>query len=1011
MFEKLILEETAAQLLRGGDDGQVSLSLLGVTARADALPDGSRALLLTLEAGKSEAFSENDVVLLSKEDPQREDATDELRHALGVVERREGTQSVRVRVRPPTGSRALSSPRQKARREAMLPLLGLEGQAWWVLRLSNSSTIQREWAAVRGAGSIPKPLLKAILGPPPEKAAGGESNADEAGVKKKKTTSTKKDGEEDAGDAMDEDAARVDAESVATEAQTALSSGADAGALVPPSAAAAAASPPPSSSLALAPSTPPRTMDVSPALEHSLRTTYNASQLSAILTALQDVPLTLIQGPPGTGKTRTILALLSVLLQARLGGWKDQAKQICEEGTERSVNGVNGGEDGKGEKNANKGGDANGDKLAQPKTPPLSPSSSSSSPNVPLLTPEQRIRLALWRRSSPWLGRAADPRSRVLPPDLADASSAFGMTRGSAPLRVAARAGVRTRVLVCAPSNSALDELVLRIISAGLVDREGGAFTPDVVRVGVNIHRSVQAVSLEVLVDRRLAAGGGVGAAGGGGSAGGELGRGGGRSVDALDAHEAVDGPSASGVFAATSSGIGGGSSAGSSGSGTRSGSGSGRNERDRVRAAILDSASIVCTTLAFAGSSSFSRLASSFDAVVVDEAAQAVEPSLLVPLVASRARRAFLVGDPEQLPATVLSRRALRHGYATSAFRRLRDAGVPVLRLTVQYRMHPSIREFPSRLFYNDSLEDGPDALAETARPWHAALPPVAVVDVAGGREGAPEGSSSLANETEARAALALLRALARAAPDTIGTPGGTSRVGIVSPYRAQVALLRSIAERSLAPDAAAALDVNSVDGFQGREKDVVLLSTVRSGRHGAIGFVADERRANVALTRARSSVVVLCNAHALCKDPVWGALLEHASQRDGLFRLAPGADPATFAADLIAGRVRPLSLAAALEMDANKQHTKRRGEEDEEERGGRTASGEKKTKTKRGAPQRNGRNQGSAANAPSAARGGAEDDDPDLYSDDDDDNGFLAKSTVHYGAKVKKHLQHNAK
>lgn len=103
------------------------------------------------------------------------------------------------------------------------------------------------------------------------------------------------------------------------------------------------------------------------------------------------------------------------------------------------------------------------------------------------------------------------------------------------------------------------------------------------------------------------------------------------------------------------------------------------RMERDRLRMAILEEASIVCTTLAFSGGNSFARLVRKFDVVVVDEAAQAVEPSVLVPLAHGGAKQVFLVGDPEQLPATVMSSVAVAQGYDKSLFKRLQQAGYPV--------------------------------------------------------------------------------------------------------------------------------------------------------------------------------------------------------------------------------------------------------------------------------------------------------------------------------------------
>jgi senataxin len=113
--------------------------------------------------------------------------------------------------------------------------------------------------------------------------------------------------------------------------------------------------------------------------------------------------------------------------------------------------------------------------------------------------------------------------------------------------------------------------------------------------------------------------------------------------------------------------------------------------ERDRMRIAILDEASIVCSTLSFSGAGVFMRMNRGFDVVVIDEAAQAVEPSTLVPL-AHGCRQVFLVGDPLQLPATVLSTEAVAYGYGKSLFRRFQKAGYPVNLLNTQYRMHPEV-------------------------------------------------------------------------------------------------------------------------------------------------------------------------------------------------------------------------------------------------------------------------------------------------------------------------------
>lgn len=143
------------------------------------------------------------------------------------------------------------------------------------------------------------------------------------------------------------------------------------------------------------------------------------------------------------------------------------------------------------------------------------------------------------------------------------------------------------------------------------------------------------------------------------------------------------------------------------------------------------------------------------------------VEPSTLVALTHG-CRQLFLVGDPVQLPATVLSSLAVQYGYATSLFSRLQRAGYPVVMLRTQYRMHPAIRRFPSAQFYAGQLVDGETVAKQTARPWHAhaCFGPFAFLDVAGEEEQA-EGSGSYVNKAEVELALMLYRNLAARFPD----------------------------------------------------------------------------------------------------------------------------------------------------------------------------------------------------------------------------------------------------
>ncbi|EFJ22659.1 hypothetical protein SELMODRAFT_30768, partial [Selaginella moellendorffii] len=433
-------------------------------------------------------------------------------------------------------------------------------------------------------------------------------------------------------------------------------------------------------------------------------------------------------------------------------------------------------------------------------------------------------RLDHWLKASPWLG-VGNPRDLIMPEDGDDGFFPCAPNQFRAEV-VGTTRKHRAHVLVCAPSNSALDEIVLRLLKSGIRDENGDSYVPSIVRMGLNAHHSVQSVCMDHLVDQRL------------------------QSIDR-----------------SMSSARGGG----------------GGRERERVRLAILEEAAIVCSTLSFSGSSVFSRMKRGFDVVVIDEAAQAVEPSTLVPLTHG-CKQAFLVGDPIQLPATVLSTEAVKHGYGTSMFKRFQKAGYPVQMLNTQYRMHPQIRDFPSKEFYGEALEDGAEVEQQTSRAWHeyCCFGPFAFFDIEG-RETQPPGSGSYINSDEAEFVLVLYRHLIALYPELKGGP----HVAVISPYKYQVTTLRTRFAEVLGKDAARLIDINTVDGFQGREKDIAIFSCVRANKSKGIGFVSDFRRMNVGLTRARASMLVVGCAAALRQDEHWGNLIKHAQQRNRMFKV----------------------------------------------------------------------------------------------------------------------------
>jgi regulator of nonsense transcripts 1 len=291
---------------------------------------------------------------------------------------------------------------------------------------------------------------------------------------------------------------------------------------------------------------------------------------------------------------------------------------------------------------------------------------------------------------------------------------------------------------------------------------------------------------------------------------------------------------------------------------------------RTRVEQQAVRLARVVCCTCSLAGGAQLRGMR--FSDVVIDEAAQTIEPETLIPLTKGCAR-AVLIGDHQQLGPVVKSRVAARAGLATSMFARLVAAGETVLMLEVQYRMHPDIASFASTQFYHGRLRDGVTA---AERVGVSLLPgvrePLLWWDVVGVEASVPP-SSSLRNEVEADAVLLLLGHLL-----TVGKVAAKD-VCVIAAYEAQCTLLRG--------RVGAEVEVNTVDAFQGRQKEYVIVSTVRSNalQGGAsVGFMKDQRRLVVASTRAKRGCAFVGNAATLAQVDVWRALHEHLRRRGAL-------------------------------------------------------------------------------------------------------------------------------
>lgn len=284
----------------------------------------------------------------------------------------------------------------------------------------------------------------------------------------------------------------------------------------------------------------------------------------------------------------------------------------------------------------------------------------------------------------------------------------------------------------------------------------------------------------------------------------------------------------------------------------------------------LLEAADVICCTCVGAGDPRLARF--KFHSILIDESMQATEPECMVPVVLG-AKQLILVGDHCQLGPVVMCKKAARAGLSQSLFERLVVLGIRPLRLEVQYRMHPQLSKFPSNFFYEGSLQNG--VFADERRmkgvdfPWPQPDKPMLFYACQGQEEMAGSGTSYL-NRTEA----ALVEKIATRFLRSAVKP---QQIGIITPYEGQRAYLvqHMQFQGALHAKLYQEIEVASVDAFQGREKDLIVMSCVRSNEHQGIGFLNDPRRLNVALTRARYGIIIVGNPKVLSKQPLWNHLL----------------------------------------------------------------------------------------------------------------------------------------
>jgi len=305
------------------------------------------------------------------------------------------------------------------------------------------------------------------------------------------------------------------------------------------------------------------------------------------------------------------------------------------------------------------------------------------------------------------------------------------------------------------------------------------------------------------------------------------------------------------------------------------------KEERKRQKMAMdraMDGANVVCCTLSTAAASQIKKLPV-FDVVVIDEAGQATEPACWTALL--KGRKAVLAGDHLQLPPTVLSQKAARNGLAMTLFERIQKyLGREVSKmLLTQYRMNEKIMFWSSTQMYdsalvahdtvsNQTLDHLLTSNSRLCEPKPCGFPVLLYIDTAGCdmEEENEEDGNSIRNPGEANLVFVHVQMLLSAGV-------GTQDIGIITPYSAQVALLRSIRNEKLKQD----LEIGTIDGFQGREKEAIIISMVRSNDKKEVGFLSDERRMNVAITRAKRHCVLIGDSETISSNDFLNNLLEH--------------------------------------------------------------------------------------------------------------------------------------
>jgi len=298
----------------------------------------------------------------------------------------------------------------------------------------------------------------------------------------------------------------------------------------------------------------------------------------------------------------------------------------------------------------------------------------------------------------------------------------------------------------------------------------------------------------------------------------------------------------------------------------------------------LLDKAEVVCTTNSTSGSELFYDY--KFDLVVIDEATQATEPASLISF--TKGDRVVLIGDHKQLPPTILNKKAAEKGLNKSMFERLYEIYGDKIRtmLEIQYRMHDDIMNFSNQEFYNGKLKSSTDVAEHTL--WDLGFKtkgkkcftdkslnpdyPIVFIDTKEmtAEERSLKGSNSYDNPVEMEVLLDIV-------DEALKSKLNAEEIAVIAPYKDQVDLLKK-------HNNVENLEINTVDGFQGREKELILVSLVRSNNSNNIGFLRDLRRINVTLTRAKRKLIIIGDSSTVKTHQTYENLISYI-KKNGLY------------------------------------------------------------------------------------------------------------------------------